>query len=191
MRLLGRTRSGNGSSPLSMTWRACPGPQPQGTRRAGRIGALNSLGECRASPRCALAGGTSRPPVGPLLRGLPRGADSTLGDALQPLAEDDHDERLAADYAGTGLTTGPHPMAYHREALRRQGILSADELNEGLASNRQSASPVASSPASAPAPPRGSSFSPSKTKPASPTSSSRPMSSRAEPHRRHAHPISS
>jgi error-prone DNA polymerase len=38
------------------------------------------------------------------------------------------DERLAADYAGTGLTTGPHPMAYHRETLRQEGILSAEEL---------------------------------------------------------------
>ncbi len=39
------------------------------------------------------------------------------------------DERLAADYAGTGLTTGPHPMAYHRAALRSEGILSADDLS--------------------------------------------------------------
>ena len=38
------------------------------------------------------------------------------------------DERLAADYAGTGITTGPHPMAYQRAALRRQGFLSAQEL---------------------------------------------------------------
>ena len=38
------------------------------------------------------------------------------------------DERLAADYAGTGLTTGPHPMAYHRAALRSEGIVAADEL---------------------------------------------------------------
>jgi error-prone DNA polymerase len=38
------------------------------------------------------------------------------------------DERLAADYAGTGITTGPHPMAYHRETLRREEILSAEEL---------------------------------------------------------------
>ncbi len=37
-------------------------------------------------------------------------------------------ERLAADYAGTGLATGPHPMAYHRETLRQEGILSAEEL---------------------------------------------------------------
>jgi error-prone DNA polymerase len=38
------------------------------------------------------------------------------------------DERLAADYSGTGITTGPHPMAYQRESLRRLGILSAAEL---------------------------------------------------------------
>jgi error-prone DNA polymerase len=41
------------------------------------------------------------------------------------------DERLTADYAGTGITTGPHPMAYCREILRQEGILSARELEEG------------------------------------------------------------
>ena len=38
------------------------------------------------------------------------------------------EERLVADYAGTGLTTGPHPMAYRRAELRARGILSAREL---------------------------------------------------------------
>ena len=33
-----------------------------------------------------------------------------------------------ADYAGTGLTIGKHPMAYRREELRRDRILSAEEL---------------------------------------------------------------
>jgi error-prone DNA polymerase len=37
-------------------------------------------------------------------------------------------ERMAADYAGTGLTIGRHPMAYRREQLRRTGALSAKEL---------------------------------------------------------------
>jgi error-prone DNA polymerase len=45
------------------------------------------------------------------------------------------DERLTADYAGTGITTGPHPMAYQRDMLRQQGILSAQEL-ESCGSNR-------------------------------------------------------
>jgi error-prone DNA polymerase len=38
------------------------------------------------------------------------------------------EERLVADYAGTGLTTGKHPMHYRRVELRRQRILSAEEL---------------------------------------------------------------
>jgi len=37
-------------------------------------------------------------------------------------------ERLAADYAGTSVTLGRHPMALRRPALRRHGVLSAREL---------------------------------------------------------------
>jgi error-prone DNA polymerase len=38
------------------------------------------------------------------------------------------DERLAADYSGSGLTCGPHPMTYRRPELKRAGFLSADDL---------------------------------------------------------------
>jgi error-prone DNA polymerase len=38
------------------------------------------------------------------------------------------EERLVADFRGTGLTTGPHPMTYHRAAMKQQGIRSAIEL---------------------------------------------------------------
>jgi error-prone DNA polymerase len=92
-----------------------------------RIGALNSLGEVEHR-RDALwqveeAGRT----VGPLLRNI----DSALaGPHPMPLQQMTTGERLAADYAGTGLTTGPHPMAYHREALRQEGILPAEELTQ-------------------------------------------------------------
>jgi error-prone DNA polymerase len=70
-------------------------------------------------------------PVGPLLQGLPRGTHSahTGTRSTTLLQQMTTDERLAADYAGPGLTTGPHPMAYHREMLRQKGILSAEELN--------------------------------------------------------------
>jgi error-prone DNA polymerase len=37
-------------------------------------------------------------------------------------------ERLISDYAGTGLTVGKHPMYYRRMELRRQRVLSAQEL---------------------------------------------------------------
>ena len=40
---------------------------------------------------------------------------------------DDH-ERLRADYAGTGLTIGPHPMALHRNDLALRGVLRATDL---------------------------------------------------------------
>ncbi|MBB6144678.1 error-prone DNA polymerase [Silvibacterium bohemicum] len=45
-----------------------------------------------------------------------------------PLRQMSTEERLVADYAGTGLTTGKHPMHYRRPELSRQGILSAKEL---------------------------------------------------------------
>lgn len=47
-----------------------------------------------------------------------------------PLAQLNVEERLVADYAGTGLTVGRHPMFYRREELRRQSVLSALELRE-------------------------------------------------------------
>jgi error-prone DNA polymerase len=37
-------------------------------------------------------------------------------------------ERLVADYAGTGLTVGRHPMALRREELATRGILRACDL---------------------------------------------------------------
>jgi len=40
------------------------------------------------------------------------------------------EERLVADYSGTGLTTGPHPMAYRRRELKSMGVLSALELRQ-------------------------------------------------------------
>lgn len=38
------------------------------------------------------------------------------------------EERLMADFASTGLTLGPHPMAHHREKLDDAGIIPAPEL---------------------------------------------------------------
>jgi error-prone DNA polymerase len=51
-------------------------------------------------------------------------------DAAKPLRQMTAEERLAADFSGTGLTTGPHPMAYHRAALRSDGIRTAKDLEQ-------------------------------------------------------------
>ena len=37
-------------------------------------------------------------------------------------------ERLAADFRGTGITVGPHPMAYRRAEMQKQGVRRAIEL---------------------------------------------------------------
>ncbi len=49
-------------------------------------------------------------------------------DAPSPLAPMNHEERLVADFHGTGLTVGPHPMAYRREWLNAMGIRRAIDL---------------------------------------------------------------
>ena len=45
-----------------------------------------------------------------------------------PLPRMDDGERLQADYAGTGLTIGPHPMALRRGDMALRGVLRAIDL---------------------------------------------------------------
>ncbi len=61
-------------------------------------------------------------PAGPLLRDLGASDDSS------PLASMDYNERIEADFRGTGLTLGKHPMALRRNDLRRMGVSTAAEL---------------------------------------------------------------
>jgi error-prone DNA polymerase len=51
-------------------------------------------------------------------------------DAPSPLMPMNHEERLVADFHGTGLTVGPHPMAYKRAWLNAMGIRRASELRD-------------------------------------------------------------
>jgi len=53
-----------------------------------------------------------------------------LANERSPLAPMTSEERLVADFRGTGMTVGPHPMAYHREEMRRRGIRSAADLRK-------------------------------------------------------------
>jgi error-prone DNA polymerase len=91
-----------------------------------RIGALNKI-DGIAHRRDALwqverAGKME----GPLLRQQ----SEWLGDDSDtlPLQQMTVEERLVADYAGTGLTTDKHPMYHRRAQLRRQGVRTAEEL---------------------------------------------------------------
>jgi error-prone DNA polymerase len=61
---------------------------------------------------------------GPLLEKLPE------PDTPSPLEPMNHEERLVADFNGTGLTVGPHPVAYRRAWLNAMGIRRASELRD-------------------------------------------------------------
>lgn len=60
---------------------------------------------------------------GPLLDELPE------PDAKSPLHPMNAEERLVADFRGTGMTVGPHPMQYHRAEMNRLRIHKANELS--------------------------------------------------------------
>jgi len=60
--------------------------------------------------------------TGPLLEKLETGGESSPLDVMTA------EERLVADFNGTGMTIGPHPMAYCREQLKPMGILRASDL---------------------------------------------------------------
>jgi len=81
------------------------------------IGALAALGGTRRTNLWAAA----MPHPGPLFADPPREAS--------PLDEMTDVERIAADYAGTSVTLGRHPMSLRRAALRTRGVLSARELS--------------------------------------------------------------
>jgi error-prone DNA polymerase len=84
------------------------------------VGALGSLGLRR---RAALwqAERAARP-LGPLFRGR------TPMPETSPLREMTASERLVADYRGTGVSVGPHPMALRRADWDRLGVTPAARL---------------------------------------------------------------
>jgi error-prone DNA polymerase len=106
------------------------------------IGALNSIGcDKRQDPLAQLEADNSRTSkqrlhrrdalwqverasryAGPLLENIPE------KDSASPLAQMTPEERLVADFQGTGLTVGPHPMTYRRPHLKQARVLSAQEL---------------------------------------------------------------
>ena len=106
------------------------------------IGALNAISGQRGHRRSALwQVERAARPAGPLLESKhhhkipeptpsPCHPERSEGSAFapSPLPPMTPEERLLADFRGTGLTVGLHPMAHHRATLRRQGVRSAIEL---------------------------------------------------------------
>jgi error-prone DNA polymerase len=92
--------------------------------RLAELGALGSLGLERRAALWEIE--RAARPSGPLYVDLRAPAGSSpLPPPLPPMTPP---EALVADYEGTGLSLGPHPMAFHRARLRHLGVARAADL---------------------------------------------------------------
>jgi len=94
------------------------------------IGAMNFISsKTRIHRRSALwQVERSGRPAGALFEAQLRADDSESSSLFSPLDPMDDEERLVADFRGTGLTVGHHPMARHRANLNRSGVSPASCL---------------------------------------------------------------
>ncbi len=69
-------------------------------------------------------------PAGPLLQDEMTSGEppDVISASVSPLTPMTLPERVGADYAATGLTIGPHPMALVRRGLAARGVLRASDL---------------------------------------------------------------
>jgi error-prone DNA polymerase len=108
-------------------------------RRAGLEG--DELATLAAIGAFAALGGTRRANLWTASRPLPGELFARTAERPEasPLRDMDAGERLGADYAGTGVTLGPHPMALRRPALARldgRPVLRASDLGRGRDGSR-------------------------------------------------------
>jgi error-prone DNA polymerase len=85
------------------------------------VGALNPLQEIHRRDALWMAERAVRP-VGPLLERL------EAIEGASPLARMTVEERLTADFHGTGVTIGRHPMAWRRPEMQARGVTPAAYL---------------------------------------------------------------
>ena len=95
-------------------------------RRLSEIGALNFLRGVRDRRDALWQSELALRPAGPLFAAIEE--EGAAED--RPLKKMTVSERMHADFRGTSLTIGKHPMAHHRERLRQMGVVPADRLHE-------------------------------------------------------------
>ena len=86
------------------------------------IGALNSLGKSMHRRTALWQVERAARPAGPLLDAIPEESETS------PLEKMTNEERLVADFHASGMTTGPHPMAYCRKNMMAMKIERACDL---------------------------------------------------------------
>jgi error-prone DNA polymerase len=101
-----------------------------------RVGALNQLEDIAHRRDALWQVERAGKPEGPLLR--QQGEWLRDESEARPLQQMNTTERLVADYAGTGVTIGKHPMHYRRPVLRAGHVLSAEELRSARNGERVS-----------------------------------------------------
>jgi error-prone DNA polymerase len=108
--------------------RRTPGLSKEDLRVLAEIGALNFVERERKSHRrdAMWHAEAAMRRAGPLLEA----ADESRA-APAPLAPMNMEERLHADYMGTGLTVGRHPMALRRGELNAMHVVPANALRHG------------------------------------------------------------
>jgi error-prone DNA polymerase len=87
-----------------------------------RIGALNGIDGIGHRRDAVWQVEEAARPVGPLLK------QHCGHQVSSPLRQMNTEERLSADYSGTGLTVGQHPLHYRRQELQARKVLSAADL---------------------------------------------------------------
>ncbi len=118
-----RTRSLRPFGSIEELARRVPALSQADLSMLAETGALNSLGE-KVHRRDALwQVERAVRQAGPLLVELDR--DEEEGSPLQPM---NPEERMVADYAGTGVTVGRHPMAHCRAQLGKLLVFRAADL---------------------------------------------------------------
>jgi error-prone DNA polymerase len=100
--------------------RRVPGLRKPELRMLAEVGALNSLGGGHRRDALWEAERALRP-AGPLFEALEETGSRPLAPMTTP-------ERIRADFFGTGVTIGPHPMRLYRDHLRTRGVVAAEDL---------------------------------------------------------------
>ncbi|HET8547500.1 MAG TPA: error-prone DNA polymerase, partial [Bryobacteraceae bacterium] len=90
-------------------------------RTLAKVGALNFINDVHRRDALWESELVSRP-AGPLYEQL------EAVEARSPLQPMTTKERLHADFSGTGVTVGRHPMSYYREQMNELGVLRAIDL---------------------------------------------------------------
>jgi error-prone DNA polymerase len=88
--------------------------------RLAELGALGSLGLERRAALWEVE--RAARPSGPLYNALDPPPEPS------PLLPMTPTEAMVADYEGSGLSLGPHPMTFHRARLERSGVVRATDL---------------------------------------------------------------